>query len=254
MANKSFQYQVSQQESRVISRQLFNRQIDTLLKPLQTVDMIEKKEADEAKFELDYCAESRAFSEENGDAYRFIECGNKTLFLLSDGMGHGTTSSELSSYCIEVFTSMYSINKNEKETIQNLNLILKTKTSEEIFATLDLASIDLSDGTMRLFKGGSFSTFLVRGKELTQYNKIFPPLGIIDKIDIFYQEVELRDNDLLIFMSDGFGDEVDKAILSLIDQYDSESLNEAMRHLYDELSKSNTADDKTLVLIKIKAK
>ncbi len=254
MANKSFQYQVSQQENRVLSRQLFNRQIDTLLKPLQTVGMNEKKAKEETRFELDYCAESRAFSEENGDAYRFIECGDKTLFLLSDGMGHGTTSSELSSYCIDVFTSMYAINKNEKETIQNLNLILKTKTSEEIFATLDLASIDLAEGTMRLYKGGSFSTFRIRGKELTQFNRIFPPLGIIDKIDIFHQDVELKDGDLLIFMSDGFGDEVDKVLVSLIDWLETEPLNEGLRRLYDELARSETADDKTLVLIKIKAK
>ncbi len=251
IASKSYIYQVSQQQDKIQNRILFDRQVDTILRPLTNINKDENKIVDEKKFEIEYQVISKGFSSQNGDSYQFINNHQKQLILLSDGMGHSQTSRQLSSYLIDLFTSLYKIDQNEERVIANINLILKTKTSDESFATLDLGIFDLYNGEMKLFKAGSFSSFLIRKNNLIQFKKIFPPLGIIDKIDTFYETIKIEKDDLFIFMSDGFGDEVNALILETIKMSNNTNLEEYLKLLYQQLSSNQVEDDKTLIIIKV---
>ncbi len=250
MANKSYLYQLNQQENKKVNKELFSRQVDTLLTP---IDNFGKKSTNEKenKFTLDYEALTSSFSKDNGDSYLFINKNNKTLLLLSDGMGHSKISSQISSYLIELFTASYSLNDDENKIIQDINLILKTKTADEIFATLDLALFDLEKGVLKLYKAGSFSSFLLRDEKMIMFNKVFPPLGIIDKLDIFKEEVILQDNDYFIFLTDGFSDEVKEIINKSIDYHNQYHLDVYTKKLYDDLDVFNVEDDKTLIVVKV---
>lgn len=250
---KNYQYQKTQQENKIIDRHLFNRQIDTILRPLQNIHNEESILIQENKYIMEYEGITQSFSKNNGDTYQMIEGDNKTIFLLSDGMGHIEESKRLSNYLIDLFTSIYSLNKNEKQVIQDMNLIIRTKTSEEIFATLDLASFDLVKGTISLYKAGSFSTFLIRKGKVISFNKISPPLGIIDRVDIVQETFSLQNEDYLIFLSDGFLDDVTKIIEFSSKYIKAYSLYNFTKMLFNELKKeSKINDDKTLVVIKIK--
>ena len=137
----------------------------------------------------------------------------------------------ISSYLIELFTASYSLNDDENKIIQDINLILKTKTADEIFATLDLALFDLEKGVLKLYKAGSFSSFLLRDEKMIMFNKVFPPLGII--------------------LTDGFNDEVKEIINKSIDYHNEYHLDVYTKKLYDDLDVFNVEDDKTLIVVKV---
>lgn len=249
MANKSYLYQLNQQENKKVNKELFSRQVDTLLAPLNKIEKDQYKESN-AIFSLDYEVLTSSFSKENGDSYQFIHKRNKSLLLLSDGMGHNDISSKISSYLIDLFIASYSLNDDERKVIQDINLILKTKTQDEIFATLDLALFDLEKGVLQLYKAGSFSSFLLRDNKMYAFNKVFPPLGIIDKLDIFKEEIQLQDNDYFIFLTDGFNDEV-KDIINKSTSYVNEyNLGAFVKKLYQDLDVFNVEDDKTLIVVR----
>lgn len=249
MANKSYLYQLNQQENKKVNKELFSRQVDTLLEPLNKIEKNQYKESN-AIFSLDYEVLTSSFSKDNGDSYQFIHKRNKSLLLLSDGMGHNDISSKISSYLIELFIASYSLNDDERKVIQDINLILKTKTQDEIFATLDLALFDLEKGVLQLYKAGSFSSFLLRDNKMYAFNKVFPPLGIIDKLDIFKEEIQLQDNDYFIFLTDGFNDEV-KDIINKSTSYVNEyNLGAFVKKLYQDLDVFNVEDDKTLIVVR----
>ena len=249
MANKSYLYQLNQQENKKVNKELFSRQVDTLLEPLNKIEKDQYKESN-AIFSLDYEVLTSSFSKENGDSYQFIHKRNKSLLLLSDGMGHNYISSKISSYLIDLFIASYSLNDDERKVIQDINLILKTKTQDEIFATLDLALFDLEKGVLQLYKAGSFSSFLLRDNKMYAFNKVFPPLGIIDKLDIFKEEIQLQDNDYFIFLTDGFNDEV-KDIINKSTSYVNEyNLGAFVKKLYQDLDVFNVEDDKTLIVVR----
>ena len=249
MAYKSYLYQIEIQENKIINRDTFNYQIDTILKPLNNKNVNPK--AINNNFFLDYEVITSGYSKFNGDTHRVLNDSNKTFVVLSDGMGHNKIANQISSYLVELFTSSYRLTKNEKETIQNINAILKTKVSDEIYATLDLASFDLVGGEVNLFKAGSFSTFLVRNGELTHFNKVFPPLGIIDRVDIFEENIQIEENDCFIFMSDGFGEEVRSIVEETVDLVDKIPLSDYTQNLYNELTANKIEDDKTLLIVKV---
>ncbi len=252
MANKSYIFQTNQKQDKIQNRILFNRQVDTILNPL-TLQNNEESISKEIKFQIDYDVINEGFSKENGDSYQFIFSKEKVLLILSDGMGHCKTSKQLSSYLIELFTSLYKIDRKEDHVINNVNLILKTKTTDEVFATLDLGIFDLAEGIFKLYKAGSFSTFLIRNYNLIQFNKIFPPLGILDNVDIFSETMEIMENDVFIFLTDGFGDDVRGLLESKIDSLNYNNLESLSKELYQTLDVNDVNDDKTLVVIKIKS-
>ena len=86
---------------------------------------------------------------------------------------------------------------------------------------------------------------------MIMFNKVFPPLGIIDKLDIFKEEVILQDNDYFIFLSDGFSDEVKEIINKSIDYHNQYHLDVYTKKLYDDLDVFNVEDDKTLIVVKV---
>src|SRR5699024_2968238 len=57
---------------------------------------------------------------------------------------------------------------SEQVAIKSINSILALRTTDEIFATLDLAMINLHNATLRFLKIGSSSSFIKRGKEVIQ--------------------------------------------------------------------------------------
>lgn len=249
MASKSFYTSLSLQEDKKNERELFINQIDTLLKPLnddQTA--IEKKNL---QFEVDYQVITSSFTKENGDSYSFIEADNQFLMLLSDGMGHCLKSHQLSKYLIDVFTSLYDIDKNVDNNLENLNLILKTKVVDEMYATLDLANFDLSDGNVTIYKAGSFSSFLIRNNQVYQFAKISPPFGIIRQLNFEKEKFKIENNDIFIFLTDGFKEEVKDIIEKSKEYCSSMNLETFIKTLFKELNADKIKDDKTLIVIKV---
>src|SRR5699024_5687153 len=91
----------------------------------------------------------------------------------------------------------------EKVAIKSINSILALRTTDEIFATLDLAVINLHNAFVRFLKVGSTPSFIKRGEQVLNIESSNLHIGIIPDFDIDIVSEQLKSGDILVMMSDG---------------------------------------------------
>ena len=107
-------------------------------------------------------------------------------------------------------------------------------------------------GNAHIYKAGSFPCYLIRNKNIKEISTQFPPIGIIGNIKVEAQTIELQHNDILIFMSDGFKEEVKNVLESTTQKAVFLPFRNYVKFLFNKLEKeSNLVDDKTIIGIKI---
>ncbi len=140
----------------------------------------------------------------SGDSYTTIELGaGKYAMAISDGMGNGARAQEESVETLRLLQQILQTGIPEKVAIKSINSILSLRSTEEMFATLDLAVIDLHNAYVQFLKIGSSPSFVKRGNELLKIEASNLPMGIIQEFDVDIVGEQLLPNDLLIMMSDG---------------------------------------------------
>lgn len=140
----------------------------------------------------------------SGDSYTTIELGaGKFAMAISDGMGNGARAQEESVETLRLLQQILQTGIPEKVAIKSINSILSLRSTDEIFATLDLAVIDLHDASVQFLKIGSTPSFIKRGNELIKIEASNLPIGIIQEFDVDIVSEQLLPNDILIMMSDG---------------------------------------------------
>ena len=90
----------------------------------------------------------------------------KYLVALSDGMGSGKDAKESSNQALKMLESLLLSGFDKMTSIELINTSLINK-SEEIFATLDIAIIDLYKGTIEFIKSRSMSDIYKKWKKST---------------------------------------------------------------------------------------
>ena len=85
----------------------------------------------------------------------------------------------------------------------NSNLL---NVNDDVFATLDIAIVDLYNGKIELIKNGACPTYIKNNKKIQIIKSLTLPTGIINKIntDIFDRDID--SNDLMVMISDGIMD------------------------------------------------
>ncbi|MFP3489181.1 SpoIIE family protein phosphatase, partial [Staphylococcus sp. SIMBA_130] len=96
-----------------------------------------------------------------------IELGaGKFAMAISDGMGNGNRAREESMETLRLLQQILQTGIPEKVAIKSINSILSLRTTDEMFATLDLAMMDLHDASVRFLKIGSTPSFIKRGEKM----------------------------------------------------------------------------------------
>lgn len=140
----------------------------------------------------------------SGDSYSMIDLGvGKFAVAISDGMGNGVRAHFESNETIKLLQKILQSGIEEKVAIKTINSILSLRTTDEIFSTLDLAIVDLQDGSSKFLKIGSTPSFVKRGDKIIKIQASNLPMGIIDDFDVDVVGEKLKAGDLLIMMSDG---------------------------------------------------
>lgn len=140
----------------------------------------------------------------SGDSYTTIELGaGKYAMAISDGMGNGKRAREESMETLRLLQQILQTGIPEKVAIKSINSILSLRSTDEMFATLDLAVIDLHDAFVRFLKIGSTPSFIKRGEKMLKVEASNLPMGIIQEFDVDIVSEQLLSDDLLIMMSDG---------------------------------------------------
>lgn len=140
----------------------------------------------------------------SGDSFRIMELGQRQVVLaISDGMGNGERARRESQAAIELLQDLLRSGFDERLAIQTINAVLRLRSSDEMYATVDLAVLDLFEGQAKFLKVGSTPTFIKRGKQVWSVTSDAPPLGILQELQVDDSSRPLRPGDMLIMMTDG---------------------------------------------------
>jgi stage II sporulation protein E len=197
----------------------------------------------------------------SGDSFSMMELGNgKFAVALSDGMGNGERASRESSTTLAILRELLKSGMDERLAVKSVNSILLLRSPEEMFATIDVALIDLYSAKTTFLKTGSTPSFIRRGDEVFTIFASNLPVGILHDIDIDLVTVQLMPGDTLIMMTDGLLDapgyavNKEKWMKRVIRELQAESpqdiadclLEMAVRHRHGDIR-----DDMTVVVARI---
>jgi stage II sporulation protein E len=140
----------------------------------------------------------------SGDNYTFFKQRNgKFISILSDGMGVGAKASQESGTAVNLLQKMLQAGLDYESSLHIVNSALGLRSHEDSFATVDLFNVDQATGQAEFVKVGSASSFIKRGSDISMIKSTSLPIGILNKVDIEPNSLQLQDKDLIIMMTDG---------------------------------------------------
>lgn len=197
----------------------------------------------------------------SGDSYSMVELDNgKFAVAISDGMGNGNRARIESSTALSLLQQLLQAGMNEKLAIKSVNSILLLRSPEEMYATVDLAIIDLYTAETSFMKIGSTPSFIKRGYDVIPITAHNLPIGIIEELDIESIHIALQPGDILVMMSDGIYDapgySVNKDLwikrtLLEIDSYDPQKIADTLLEKVLFYHNGEIKDDMTVVVTRI---
>ncbi len=197
----------------------------------------------------------------SGDSFSMVELGNgKFAVALSDGMGNGVRARTESSAALSMLEQLLQSGIDERLAVKSVNSILLLRSPEEMFATVDLALIDLYTAHATMLKIGSTPSFIRRGREIIPIAANNLPIGILHDIEIDLLRVQLQPGDTLIMMTDGIldapGHAVNKEqwmkrVLQELDEDDPQEIADSLLDMALRQYPGGIKDDMTVVVTRI---
>jgi|GEM_PF-464368 stage II sporulation protein E len=143
----------------------------------------------------------------SGDSHSILETKEGYVFaILSDGMGAGPVAARQSSTTVSLLQKLLATGLEKDFCLQLLNSLLLLRSPEESFATLDLFVFDQFTAETELIKIGAAPTYIKRGKEVDVISSTSLPVGILKNVEPEYTRYELRENDVVVMVTDGVTD------------------------------------------------
>lgn len=196
----------------------------------------------------------------SGDSYTFGETSKNTFMAISDGMGVGKKASRESSIAMELLEKMMDTNMSKNMAIRTINSVLRIKSNDEIFTTLDLGFIDLYTGKLQILKNGAPATFIKKKDKVEIINSRSLPIGILENVDFNIYEDDLEDGDMVIMMSDGVldsnrnvddGERWMQDIIMNMDSQNPEIVSKKILEIANFVGENHPRDDMTVMVTKI---
>ncbi len=152
----------------------------------------------------------------SGDSLLCTKIGESKRFIcISDGMGNGKRAKEQSSATVELLENFFRTGLDKGTIFKSLNQIMVLR-GEEVFSTVDMCMIDLSNGNTEFIKVGAAPTVLRVGGNYECLRASTLPMGILDKVSLQSTKRVLTHGDVVVMMSDGvtdaLGDEAQEVI------------------------------------------
>ena len=128
----------------------------------------------------------------------------KYLIALSDGMGSGPEARKSSKIAIKMLERLLTSGFKKDTSIKLINSTLASSMKEEdMYATLDIAILDLYAENMEFVKNGACPTYVKRNKEVQLLKSISMPTGILDNIELIVYDKDIQKGDIIVMCSDG---------------------------------------------------
>lgn len=195
-----------------------------------------------------------------GDAYEVFQIHDGlTAVLLSDGMGQDLQAYRESRKVIQLMRECLNRKMDPETAIHTLHYMMSLNGLDDMYATLDLALIDLQDGLLWSWKAGSMSTYIKRGNDFLRIDSKSVPVGFLPSFSVEAIKEELKSGDILVMMTDGmFQGEIsleiqEKALYGILEKYGSLHCEEVANRVVNEMERRFQAagDDRTVLVMKI---
>ena len=129
----------------------------------------------------------------------------KYLVAISDGMGSGKEAKESSTKAIRMLENLLLSGFDKNISIDLINTALINQNTE-IFATLDIAIIDLYMGTIEFIKSGACPTYIKNNKKVQIIKSNSLPAGIVNESDVETFDKDIETGDIMLMCTDGILD------------------------------------------------
>ena len=130
----------------------------------------------------------------------------KYLLAISDGMGSGEKAKKSSQKSIKMLERMLISGFEKEESVKLINSVLSTNYDDEMYATLDIAVIDLNIGNVEILKSGACPTYIKSKNKVELIQESSTPAGMINDIKLTTFDKDLNDGDILVMCTDGILD------------------------------------------------
>lgn len=140
----------------------------------------------------------------SGDNFSFFSMDDGRFHIcLSDGMGSGNRAKQESEMVVDLLQKFIEAGFSKETAIKLMNSAMVLQGENNIYSTLDYATIDLYDGTMELVKIGGATTFIKRGEEVECIEEGTLPTGVDIRMEIESTKKQLQSGDFLVMVTDG---------------------------------------------------
>ena len=142
----------------------------------------------------------------SGDSILQIRLNDgKYLIALSDGMGSGPEARKSSQIAIKMLERLLMSGFDKDTSIDLINTTIMN-VNEEIFATLDIAIIDLYNGKIEFIKNGACPTYVKNNKKVQIIKSLSLPAGILENINLTTYDKDIENQEIIVLCSDGILD------------------------------------------------
>lgn len=156
------------------------------------------------------CVYHQLSSSENeicGDCFdSFFDGRGNFIALLSDGMGTGSRAAIDGAMAASLLSRLIVSGFSFPCALRLVNSAMLVKSRDESLATLDILKINLYNGQSVIYKAGAAVSLLYRKGKVSEIKKSAMPIGILRQAEFATVRGGLREDDLLIIMSDGAAD------------------------------------------------
>jgi stage II sporulation protein E len=125
------------------------------------------------------------------------------VVIISDGMGSGGRAAVDSAMTAGLTERLIKAGFGYDCTLRLVNSAMLYKSTDESLATLDITAVDLYNGKTEMFKAGSAPTIVRRNGHTGRAECKSLPAGILHEVGFDKATVTLKEDDILLMMSDG---------------------------------------------------
>ena len=177
-------------------------------------------------------------SDISGDSLLSIRLKDgKYLVALSDGMGSGNEARQSSNKALKMLENLLLSGFDKRTSLELINSSLINQ-NEEIFATLDIAIIDLYCGNIEFIKSGACPTYIKHNNKVQIIKANSLPAGIINDTNLQSFDRDITEGEIMLMCTDG--------ILDSNIEYKNKEL--WIKYLLEDIETTNTKKIADLVL------
>ena len=191
-----------------------------------------------------------------GDTFdTFFDGKGKLYMILSDGMGTGKKAAADSVMCCSLAVTLLKAGYPLNSVLRMINSAMLVRSGEESLATLDIAVLNLYNGDVEFYKAGAAQSIAMRHTKLLKIEKPSLPVGILGNVKFEKAELNLRDGDSFVLMSDGVSENAVsmwREILKDAADYKGKELADKLAKTAHMNAENDTRDDITVVTAAIR--